>query len=275
MKFIIATLLLAIVSPIVVADTMGAPATPPVQAPDAVQNASAFADEPIPEGMARLIVSGANKSFINTARVYIDSKKVAELKKGGDIYNTVVPVGILKLNVDVWGTLGNATLELNAKPNTIYLVKVTPRYLDAFAGFGLLGLLIESSLEGGNTGAFTIALKDTFVRPAEKVNDEKVVTNETKTEVTSSIQVTKVNTIPNIEKAVPPTNLSNVVAGNVWQSKIANVPVYDKPNGVNVILRLNKAEEVLQSGEENGEYMKVICANGAGWVKKALLLKGN
>ena len=275
MKLIVTALLLALASPIVIADIIGVPATPPVQEPDAVQNASAFTDEPIPEGMARLIISGANKSFINTARVYIDSKKVTELKKGGDIYNTVVPVGILKLNVDVWGTLGNATLELNAKPNTIYLVKVTPRYLDAFAGFGLLGLLIESSTEGGNTGAFTIALKDTFVRTAEKRSDGKVITNETKTDVTSSIQVTKVNTIPSIEKAVPPTHLSNNVAGNVWQSKIANVPIYDKPDGVNVILRLNKAEEVLHSGEENGEYIKVICANGAGWVKKALLVKDN
>ena len=62
--------------------------------------------------------------------------------------------------------------------------------------------------------------------------------------------------------------------GDVWLPKIANVPVFDKPNGKKVVTKLGRADEVVSSGEEQGGFIKVQGANGEGWVKKSLLRKG-
>jgi hypothetical protein len=72
---------------------------------------------------------------------------------------------------------------------------------------------------------------------------------------------------------VKPSLESTQANKHVLQVLISNVPVYERPNGTVVLLRLNKGDEVVFTGEEQDDFIKVQTSDSAGWVKKSLLSK--
>jgi SH3-like domain-containing protein len=64
--------------------------------------------------------------------------------------------------------------------------------------------------------------------------------------------------------------------GDVFAPKINGIQLTDKPNAKGKVLaKLKKDEEVVATGQEDGEYIKVQTGSGKeGWVKKAMMKKG-
>lgn len=63
--------------------------------------------------------------------------------------------------------------------------------------------------------------------------------------------------------------------GDVFAPKINGIKLTDKPNSTGKVLaKLKKDEEVIATGQEDGEYIKVQTGDGKeGWVKKAMMKK--
>ena len=63
--------------------------------------------------------------------------------------------------------------------------------------------------------------------------------------------------------------------GDVFAPKINGIQVFDKPNAkAKVVAKLKKEDEVIATGEEDGEFIKVQTGSGKeGWVKKAMMRK--
>lgn len=63
--------------------------------------------------------------------------------------------------------------------------------------------------------------------------------------------------------------------GDIFMPKINGVVVYKKPSKKSGVLsKLKKGEEVIATGEEDGEFIKVTMGSGSeGWVKKSMMTK--
>lgn len=255
------------------AESLGQPAPPQVDTEKQyLKSAVEFGNEVIPLGKARIVVNCIGAAPFTKARIDINGQQVASLKPG-EFYKTDVDVGKLKIKADSSMSPGYYELELDVQSNTVYVVNASFRYNKA-AAFGLIGFAIESKNKGKN-GDFSLALHDTLVSTLNQENAVKLLPEEIEkgsTKVSTTLGNQKTLLAANSDNPVKNATHEKLTPNNViWQSKIANVPVYKNPDGITVITTLSKAEEVVSLSQEQDGYVKVISTHGDGWVMKTLL----
>lgn len=105
-------------------------------------------------------------------------------------------------------------------------------------------------------------------------NSQQIKNSDFPTNVISKSEIAEATSTMVKEDANKPVEfVRSISPDEVWQSKISGVPVYEKPDGITVILKLNKSEEVVLLGEMQTDYAKIQSANGKGWVNKSLIKK--
>jgi hypothetical protein len=121
---------------------------------------AALVGKPLPRSHARLKIyrEGIVGAAV-PARVIIDGREVASLGVGG---STVLDVlaGSRKIVVDSWSHPNAYTLNLAAKPGTLYTLEISIRSEAFVAGmFGLVGMMAEAAANE-NGGTFQIRVVD-------------------------------------------------------------------------------------------------------------------
>lgn len=186
------------------------------------------------------------------------------------------------------GLKKNYYTEVYLPANKDLLISLKTLFEDTFS-FGLLGVLLPEltrsycflyapmNLENNHVYEFTFGVQNCVLTSSEIIPDGVNGYTKVPYDVAVSNQCKGV-TSPLIVKQSPPKNPIGVVSnplkqGEVWKARITNVPIYDQPNGAAVLRRLNKGEEVVFLGEEQGDFIKVQSTESAGWVKKSLLSK--
>jgi len=111
---------------------------------------------------AKLIFKRVNSFQYNllSARVYIDGKKVAELK-GGDSYISYVKPGPVVVSTDMWGWSGEYKLTASVEEGKDYTFEISPREgsLTSALALGGLGNMIFTNVNE-NTGPLAIKFID-------------------------------------------------------------------------------------------------------------------
>lgn len=119
-------------------------------------------NETAPLNSAKLVFKRVNSFQYNllSARVYIDGKKVAELK-GGDSYISYVKPGPVVISTDMWGWSGEYKLTASVEEGKEYSFEISPREgsLTSALALGGLGNMIFTNMNE-NTGPLAIKFID-------------------------------------------------------------------------------------------------------------------
>jgi hypothetical protein len=119
-------------------------------------------NEAAPLNSSKLIFKRVNSFQYNllSARVYIDGKKVAELK-GGDSYISYVKPGSVVISTDMWGWSGEYKLTTSVLEGKEYTFEISPRdgSLTSALALGGLGNMIFTNINE-NKGPLAIKFID-------------------------------------------------------------------------------------------------------------------
>lgn len=134
--------------------------------------------------------------------------------------------------------------------------------LGGILGGGGLGLGLGAYENTAEGKVVAVAFLDAFNQIVKSVKNSPELVRSDKTTKQEAGTVIKAGEVAN--------------DGDVWMPKISGVPMLSKPNAKSkVVGKLNKGDEVISSGQEEGDFMLVQGAKGEGYVKKSMLKKAN
>jgi hypothetical protein len=114
---------------------------------------------PVSRGQASITISRPNGWYGAAVAVDIDANgaRLASIKAGGSFTGPVAP-GPIVLTATTWSSPGRYTIRFNAEPGKRYAFEVTARdeQIVVGAAFGLIGIVADSAINEGSSGAFKI-----------------------------------------------------------------------------------------------------------------------
>ena len=114
---------------------------------------------PVSRGQASVTISRPNGWYGAAVAVDIDANgvRLASIKAGGS-FTGPLPPGPVVLTATCWSSPGRYTVRFNAEPGRRYAFEVSARDQQIVVGaaFGLIGVMADSAINEGNSGAFKI-----------------------------------------------------------------------------------------------------------------------